>query len=119
MLLYDHPLSSYAQKVKMALREKGLDFDVETPPALGSSKATGPFAAASPRNEVPALIDGAARIFGGGKKISHIVSGDGGLRPVFPIFQYLRRKRGETGIIADAVLSDIFRVRQGRGDDNR
>ena len=27
MLLYEHPLSSYAQKVKIALREKGLDFD--------------------------------------------------------------------------------------------
>ena len=25
MLLYEHPLSSYAQKVKIALREKGLD----------------------------------------------------------------------------------------------
>jgi glutathione S-transferase len=63
MLLYEHPLSSYAQKVKIALREKGLDFEVETPPALGSGKAGGPFASASPRNEVPALIDGAARIF--------------------------------------------------------
>jgi len=63
MLLYEHPLSSYAQKVKIALREKGLKFDVETPNALGSGKAAGPFAAASPRNEVPALIDGDARIF--------------------------------------------------------
>ena len=63
MLLYEHPLSSYAQKVKIALREKGLKFDVETPNALGSGQAAGPFAAASPRNEVPALIDGAARIF--------------------------------------------------------
>jgi glutathione S-transferase len=63
MLLYEHPLSSYAQKVKIALREKSLVFDKETPNALGSGKAAGPFAAASPRNEVPALIDGAARIF--------------------------------------------------------
>jgi glutathione S-transferase len=63
MLLYEHPLSSYAQKVKIALREKGLAFDKETPNALGSGQAAGPFAAASPRNEVPALIDGAARIF--------------------------------------------------------
>src|SRR6185503_9373866 len=38
-------------------------FKVETPQALGSGKAAGPFAAASPRNEVPALIDGDARIF--------------------------------------------------------
>jgi len=63
MLLYEHPLSSYAQKVKIALREKGLAFEVETPQALGSGKAAGTFAAASPRNEVPALIDGDARIF--------------------------------------------------------
>ncbi len=63
MLLYEHPLSSYAQKVKIALREKGVAFDLETPTALGSGNAAGPFAAASPRNEVPALIDGEARIF--------------------------------------------------------
>ena len=63
MLLYEHPLSSYAQKVKIALREKGLDFKAETPPALGSGKAEGQFAASSPRNEVPALIDGDVQIF--------------------------------------------------------
>ncbi len=63
MLLYEHPLSSYAQKVKIALREKGLDFKAETPAALGSGKAGGVFATASPRNEVPALIDGAVRVF--------------------------------------------------------
>ena len=63
MLLYEHPLSSYAQKVKIGLREKGLAFDVETPQALGSGKSSGPFADASPRMEVPALIDGETRIF--------------------------------------------------------
>lgn len=63
MLLYEHPLSSYAQKVKIALREKGLKFDLEIPQALGSGNSTGPFAAASPRLEVPTLVDGDARIF--------------------------------------------------------
>jgi glutathione S-transferase len=63
MLLYEHPLSSYAQKVKIALREKGLEFQVETPQGLGSGKGAGDFAEASLRNEVPALIDGDARIF--------------------------------------------------------
>jgi len=63
MLLYEHPLSSYAQKVKIALREKGLKFDLETPQGLGSGNSTGPFADASVRFEVPTLIDGAARIF--------------------------------------------------------
>lgn len=63
MLLYEHPLSSYAQKVKIALREKGLPFAVETPAGLGSGRADGDFAAASPRLEVPTLIDGDARVF--------------------------------------------------------
>lgn len=63
MLLYEHPLSSYAQKVKIALREKGLKFDVETPQGLGSGNAAGPFAASSPRLEVPTLVDGDAQIF--------------------------------------------------------
>jgi glutathione S-transferase len=63
MLLYEHPLSSYAQKVKIALREKVIAFDLETPQAIGSGKSAGLFAAASPRREVPALIEGDARIF--------------------------------------------------------
>jgi glutathione S-transferase len=63
MLLYEHPLSSYAQKVKIALREKGLKFDVETPAGLGSGKSVGPFADASLRLQVPTLIDGDTRIF--------------------------------------------------------
>ena len=63
MLLYEHPLSSYAQKVKIALREKGLTFGLETPQGLGSGLSAGPFAAASPRLEVPTLVDGDARIF--------------------------------------------------------
>ncbi len=63
MVLYEHPLSSYAQKVKIALREKGLKFDVETPAGLGSGTSGGPFATSSPRLEVPSLIDGDARVF--------------------------------------------------------
>ncbi|HJS85724.1 MAG TPA: glutathione S-transferase family protein [Acetobacteraceae bacterium] len=62
-LLYEHPLSSYAQKVKIALREKGVDFQTEVPETLGTERTDGPFAAANPRAEVPVLIDGPARIF--------------------------------------------------------
>jgi glutathione S-transferase/RNA polymerase-associated protein len=64
LLLYDHPLSPYAQKCRIALREKGLDFEARLPAALGSGSGMEPaFAAASLRAEVPALIDGEARIF--------------------------------------------------------
>ena len=58
--LYEHPLSPYAQKVKIALLEKGVDF-VATLPDFFGGDAT--FAAANPRLEVPALIDGDVRVF--------------------------------------------------------
>jgi RNA polymerase-associated protein len=63
VLLYEHPLSSYAQKVKIALREKGVAFDPELPTSLGAGDDGGVFAAANPRREVPVLIDGDDRIF--------------------------------------------------------
>ena len=68
MLLYEHPLSSYVQKVKIALREKGLAFSAELPPDFGATNSQGrppdgPFAAANPRAEVPVLIDGEVTLF--------------------------------------------------------
>ena len=63
MLLYEHPLSSYAQKIKIALREKGVAFDLELPESFGTGRTDGPFAEANPRREVPVLVDGATRIF--------------------------------------------------------
>jgi glutathione S-transferase len=63
IILYDHPLSPYAQKVRIALREKGLAFEAMLPGGLGAGGAAGEFAEANPRAEVPALIDGEARIF--------------------------------------------------------
>lgn len=64
MILYEHPLSPYAQKVKIALREKNLPFELVLPDGLGSGAGfSQDFAAASPRIEVPALIDGEARVF--------------------------------------------------------
>lgn len=61
--LYDHPLSPYAQKVKISLREKGLAFETQMPGGLGAGGAQGEFVEASPRAEVPALVDGDVRIF--------------------------------------------------------
>ncbi|HET6473982.1 MAG TPA: glutathione S-transferase family protein [Pseudomonadales bacterium] len=61
--LYDHPLSPYGQKVKIALIEKGVPFQAMLPNAIGSGQVDDSFAAANPRGEVPALIDGDAAIF--------------------------------------------------------
>ena len=61
--LYDHPFSPYAQKVKIALREKGQAFEAPLPAGIGAGGAAGEFIEANPRAEVPALIDGDVRIF--------------------------------------------------------
>lgn len=56
---YDVPISPFAQKVKLALLEKGLAY--ETPPAeLGPDTA---LTAVNPRGEVPALVDDGQAIF--------------------------------------------------------
>ena len=39
LTLYEHPLSPYAQKNKMALREKEIDFACVTPDAIGTGGA--------------------------------------------------------------------------------
>ena len=59
--LYEHPLSPYAQKVKIALREKGVEFDTQLPDLFGGGDDA--FRAASPRREVPALVDGETTVF--------------------------------------------------------
>jgi glutathione S-transferase len=59
--LWEHPLSPYVQKVKLALMEKDLPFTTEIPDILAGGNAE--FAAANPRLEIPALVDGDVRIF--------------------------------------------------------
>ena len=64
MILYDHPLSSYAQKVKIALREKGVAFERVLPEDFGTGRRDTEFASANPRGEVPVLLpDGETPIF--------------------------------------------------------
>lgn len=58
--LYEHPLSPYAQKVKIALDEKAIAFESRMPNFFGEDPD---FAAASPRREVPCLVDGDVRVF--------------------------------------------------------
>ncbi|MBO6634482.1 glutathione S-transferase family protein [Parvibaculum sp.] len=61
--LYEHPLSPYAQKVKISAREKGVELELRTPDGIGAGNAQGEFASANPRAEVPALIDGDVYVF--------------------------------------------------------
>lgn len=53
--LYEHPLSPYAQKIRILLREKNLPFELATPANVGSGASGGGLADLNPRLEVPAL----------------------------------------------------------------
>jgi glutathione S-transferase/RNA polymerase-associated protein len=63
LTVYEHPLSPYAQKVKIALDEKGLEYKSQLPVAIGSGQPDLTFLKANPRGEVPALIDGDVSVF--------------------------------------------------------
>ena len=61
IVVYEHPLSPYAQKVKIALREKQVEFELRIPDLFSGSDTA--FQAANPRQEVPALVDGDVAVF--------------------------------------------------------
>ena len=63
VVVYEHPLSPYAQKVKIALDEKGVAYEARMPVAIGSGQPDREFLKSNPRGEVPSLIDGDAAIF--------------------------------------------------------
>src|ERR1700761_6573657 len=63
LIVYEHPLSPYAQKVKIALDEKGIAYEAKMPVAIGSGPPDREFLKANPRGEGPALIDGEDSIF--------------------------------------------------------
>jgi glutathione S-transferase/RNA polymerase-associated protein len=61
--LWEHPLSPYAQKNKIAMREKGIAFEATTPMGIGSGKTIADFEGVSPLREVPALVDDGFSLF--------------------------------------------------------
>lgn len=63
LTIYEHPSSAYAMKVKMPLLEKGLEFQALVPAGMANETTAGEFVEASPRAEVPALVDGDIKLF--------------------------------------------------------
>jgi len=65
LIFYEHPLSPYARKVKICLYEKGIPFDCRfvNPYAGPDDPNWQAFVRASPRREVPVLVDGDVRVF--------------------------------------------------------
>ena len=66
LFLWDHPVSSYAQKVRIVLREKQIPFIFQTPKGLGTGNldaTDSDFRERNHRIEVPTLMDGDFKIF--------------------------------------------------------
>ena len=63
LIVYEHPLSPFAQKVKIALDEKGIAYETRMPVGIGSGQPDTLFLNSNPRGEVPSLIDGEVSIF--------------------------------------------------------
>jgi glutathione S-transferase len=61
MILYENPISPYVQKVKIALYEKGLEFESRLPNLFGALDEE--FLRTSPRREIPTLVDDDATLF--------------------------------------------------------
>ncbi|MCH2458139.1 MAG: glutathione S-transferase family protein, partial [Henriciella sp.] len=72
LIVYEHPLSPYAQKVKISLREKGIDFETRLPAGIGTGTTPDDFMTGNPRGEVPFLRDGDAAIFDSTNKLEYI-----------------------------------------------
>ena len=63
LILYESPVSSYVQKVKIVLREKQIPFTTKVPEDLANNAISGPLRSANPRVEVPVIVDGDLQIF--------------------------------------------------------
>jgi glutathione S-transferase len=64
ILVYEHPFSPYAQKVKIALAEKGVAFSTKLPEGFGSGAVRNEdFTRDNPRHEVPVLVDGETHVW--------------------------------------------------------
>jgi glutathione S-transferase len=61
--LYEAAISPYVQKVKMALFEKGLEFETETLDLLAQEQLEADYLKLNPFHRVPVLVDGSAVLF--------------------------------------------------------
>lgn len=112
LFLHDHPASSYAQKVRIALREKGIPFDKEIPPNLGSGQQISGLAEANPRMEVPALIDGDFKIFDSKVIIQYLED----KYPEKPLLPKDPKARAEARMIEEVCDTQYEAINWGMGE---
>jgi glutathione S-transferase/RNA polymerase-associated protein len=113
MILFEHPLSPYAQKTKIALREKNVVFELSLPTGIGAGAGYGAdFTGASPRGEVPALVDGDARIFDSTIILEYIEE----KWPAPPLLPRDPAQRARARMIEDAVDTHYEAINWGLGE---
>lgn len=111
MILFDHPLSPYAQKVRIVLREKGIPFETRIPEGLGSGEDLG-YSGHNPRLEVPALDVGGQTLFDSSIIVEYLEDRfpEPALRAVDP----LRRARGR--MVEDVCDTHYEAINWGLGE---
>jgi glutathione S-transferase/RNA polymerase-associated protein len=113
VILYEHPLSPYAQKVKIALREKNVACEMRLPTGLGSGAGyAAEFTRASPRGEVPALVDGDTRLFDSTIILEYIDE----KWPAPPLLPRDPAARGRARMIEDAMDTHYEAINWGLGE---
>ncbi|KIX03504.1 uncharacterized protein Z518_07057 [Rhinocladiella mackenziei CBS 650.93] len=115
LFLWDHPVSSYAQKIRIALREKGIPFKFETPKGGGSGNLATidpKFSEGNHRIQVPTLVDGDLKIFDSTIILEYIEDkySDVPLRPAEPA------GRARARMIEDVCDSQYEAVNWGMGE---
>jgi glutathione S-transferase len=97
--LYEHPLSAYAMKVKIALNEKGIAYETAVPEGMSNGTAAGPFVAANPRAEVPTLVDGDFQVFDSTVMLEYIDE----KWPTPPLLPHTPAERARVRMIEDVM----------------
>lgn len=114
LLLYEHPLSPYAQKVKISLREKGVPFEVRLPEGIGTGATGGGFASANPRGEVPALLHGETAVFDSTIILEYIED----VWPSPPMLPPTPALRAKVRMIEDVMDTQFEAITWGLGELN-
>jgi glutathione S-transferase/RNA polymerase-associated protein len=114
LLLYEHPLSPYAQKVKISLREKGVPFEVRLPEGIGTGATGGGFASANPRGEVPALVHGGTAVFDSTIILEYIED----VWPSPPMLPATPAQRAKVRMVEDVMDTQFEAITWGLGELN-
>lgn len=114
LIVYEHPLSPYAQKVKISLREKGVPFETRLPEGIGTGATAGGFAKANPRGEVPALIHGDVEIFDSTIILEYIEE----VWPDPPMMPAAPAERARMRMIEDVMDTQFEAITWGLGELN-